>query len=316
MILGMSWLLSAALWIEGGKIMMAPLTAIQGLIFVSMFLNQNSSGKKVGLVGLLWLVSLFTAYQAVLFLPIVMAVFSRTKIPAWHKLVYSGGPLVLLVLYTFTNPLAIASMVNVSGQQTAVPLLERLGGVLDLWLIGGSITIGVLGILGMVHARSIPLMTSLVLVCVYIFVAHRAYYSVLFLPLFIGGLSLLLQEYQIPVPRFMGLMVILWLILAVRHPLVRSPNLAREIMPHVPQELGAGDILIAGTFGHEWQYGTHVPVHQYRPELLSQAQAAVCLVPCAEIEWRGWKKLMDDPVEVYVPREAPLPRGARVKGRG
>lgn len=299
---------------------MAPLTAIQGLVFIYFLLKANpstelraGSTKSSLWIGLLWLASLFTAYQAVLFLPIVIAVFWRLDIPVWKKLVYLGGPLILLALYTLTNPLAIASMVNVSGQQVSLPFGERLGGVIDLWLIGGSITVGVLGILGMVHARNIPLMMSLVLVCVYIFVAHRAYYSVLFLPLLVGGISCLLKEDHIPIYRFAGLMMILWLVFVAQYPFGRTQTIARQILSHVPQVLGAGDILIAGTFGHEWQYESRVPLRRYRPELLSMAQAVVCLSPCAEIEWRGWKKLMNDPVRVYVPREAPLPRGARIK---
>jgi len=303
-ILGFSWLLSAALFMEGGKIMMAPLTAIQGLILVLFFLKDREASEAISSfwLGLLWLVSLFTAYQAVLFLPIVIAVFWRMRIPVFHKLVYVGGSLVLLAIYTLTNPLVIASMINAGGQQVSVSFVDRLGGVIDLWMIGGSVVVSILSVLGMIRAKSIPLIASLILVCAYIFFAHRAYYSVLFLPLLIGGMILFLEEHTLPLGRSVGLMAVMLLVFVQQYLFDGSQNITRDVLSKIPQEIRAGDILIAGPFGHQWQYASRVPLRRYRPELLSQAQAVVCLKSCEGFDESGWEKQeYADGILVFLP---------------
>ncbi|MBI3336425.1 hypothetical protein HYZ98_02565 [Candidatus Peregrinibacteria bacterium] len=143
--------------------------------------------------------------------------------------------------------------------------------------------VSVLGVIGMMRAKSIPLIASLILVCAYIFLAHRAYYSLLFLPLLIGGMILFLKEENIPVGRYLGLMVVMFLVFVQQCIFDDSQNVAHRVLSQVPQKIGAGDILISGPFGHEWQYESRVPIRRYKPGLLPEAQSVVCLSPCAEI---------------------------------
>ncbi len=74
------WLIAAAVVLQAGSIMMAPLNALQGLFFVWLYLRRDIDlSRSLGWLCLLWFASLFTAYQAVLFLPVVIAVVYRTR---------------------------------------------------------------------------------------------------------------------------------------------------------------------------------------------------------------------------------------------
>ena len=110
----LAWLLSAAVLMQMGTVMMAPVTAVQGLVLVALayFVPLKKSRWVAFGIGILWFASLFTAYQAVLYLPLVIDALRRTKTPWKEQVLYVLGPVILVFAYAFTNPLIIASFHN------------------------------------------------------------------------------------------------------------------------------------------------------------------------------------------------------------
>src|SRR3989338_1752916 len=80
-----AWLLSAAVLAQAGSITTALVTAVWGLVFCWFFVRleletPSPRGREyIPWVTLLWLFSLFTAYQAVLYVPILIAVILRLR---------------------------------------------------------------------------------------------------------------------------------------------------------------------------------------------------------------------------------------------
>ena len=117
------WLFSASVLFQAGTVMMAPLTALQGLLFLWFFFHEDAARRYGGWVALLWLASLFTAYQAILYAPIVLYIFWRNpSLNIAHKTAAVCIPVLLVLLYILSNPLAIASFTNAGGQNVALPL--------------------------------------------------------------------------------------------------------------------------------------------------------------------------------------------------
>src|SRR5581483_1646013 len=124
-----------------------------------------------------------------LLLPVVWVVLGRSGLPVVRRALYTGVPLLLLALYTLTNPLALASMVSLSGG--AHPeLADRLLSVLRLWVVGGSLILSVLGTAGLVLRPRWSVILSFLLLCAYVFLSPADYYAILFLPLLTAGFVL------------------------------------------------------------------------------------------------------------------------------
>jgi hypothetical protein len=295
-----AWILSAAVVLQAGTIMMAPLTALQGLLFVWMLLRPDLDQRKIaGWVALLWFASLMTAYQGGLYLPIVVALLWRSRLPLWIQAFALGLPLAVLALYTITNPLALASMVNAGTANEGMNLLEWGKGLTFTWAIGGSIVLGPLALIGMILGRRWALLLSLFLVSAYIFVSFREYYAILLTPLFLAGAIDAMRLLRIH-PNLLLVAVALCTVGLVRHLPLASPNPARAVLTGIAPQVGEGPILIEGSFGHEWQYESPVPIRRYHLELLEEAQAVVCLQSCNDVPLGSWRSLPDLPVETWV----------------
>jgi len=63
------WLFSAAVFLQGGTIVLAVLAGVYGMIFVWFSLHPKAPTMPA-LIALLWLASLFTVYQSVLYAPL------------------------------------------------------------------------------------------------------------------------------------------------------------------------------------------------------------------------------------------------------
>lgn len=271
------YLLSVSVVLQAGTIMMAPITAVQGLVFVWLLMESEKMNNETmnkhqntvehcslfivhsGMFALLWLASLFTAYQAVLYAPIVAVIFWRMKTSRTKKLIGFAVPIGLMALYILTNPLAMASFVNAGGQNTSLELLLILKQIGHAWLLAGSVLLSILGTVGMVRARNMPLILSMVLVVAFLFVSYRSYYPILFLPLFVGGTVLApdVLKKSLVVAQAIALLTFM-----SSASFIHKPSEARQQVPQM--DTSEGYIEIDGSFGHEWQYESTLPVLRYR----------------------------------------------------
>lgn len=333
-ILSGAWILSSAILLQAGTIMMAPITALYGLLFLWLLSRSRRLKSPVeypGLIALLWLSALFSAYQAVLFAPLVWVLIRRSS---WRlkspvtQCVYVFIPVFLLGLYTLSNPLAIYSMFLQAGKDIAETPMERLLATMRVWAIGGSIITSVLGTAGMCMSLlrrirrlqspvnddidSFALAGSFFLVAMFTFLARHDYYAILWTPLFIAGLAALLQTRRANEnSAIFGMLFLMFhLVFLLFFPVSLQKSPARETMRVIqegqdglPWRAGTGVILIAGAFGHEWQYESSLRVRRYSPDSdLSEVAAVICILSCPELASRAWQRLPNTSVEVWVQR--------------
>lgn len=287
------WLFSGGVLLQAGTVMMAPLTALEALFFLWMLQRKTPSVW----VGFLWLFSLFTAYQAVLFFPLVFACL-RQHCSIRRSMYYILVPVALLVLYTFTNPLILSSVVTHSNRDLHSSLLDRLLATGRLWAVGGSAILSMLGTWGVLRSRRWGLAASLILVVAYIAFSRYDYYAVLFLPLFIGGV--LAWPKLLVFPRVMTALtaiigVHLAFVLFTNQPL----SSARTTVQLLEGMNVQGTVLIEGSFGHEWQYESLWEVRRFSENLLEDAGVVVCLQTCPDWEKSTWRVILFEP-EVWV----------------
>lgn len=293
------WLFSASVLLQAGTVMMAPLTALQGLLFVWLYFREDVSQRYLGWVALLWLASLFTAYQVVLYGPIVFAIFWRSRKTIVMPVVAFCLPLFLVVLYILTNPLALASFVSAGGQNTALSLTTIFKQVVFAWLFAGSTVFSATATLAALRSKNVSLIFSFGLVTAFLCVSYRAYYPILYLPLFVAGViaasntlkkEALLLALQIMAATYVFSVTTLQF----------YENTARTVMRTVNQVQADGVVLIAGSFGHQWQYESTSPVYRYRTQLLSKAKAVVCLEECPDVSGYGFYQVGNLAQEVWV----------------
>lgn len=311
-ILAGSWLLAWGAVSQAGAIMMAPLTAVQGLAFIWLLLRGKNNTAYAGLISLFWLASLFTAYQAALFLPLVAAIFWEMKLPLRQRVSLFLIPIAILGLYTFTNPLALASIVGQAGKDAGLPPLARFGSALTLWFAAGSGVLSLAGTYGLIRSKNIPLIASFLLVFAYVFAGYHDYYVVLFVPFLAAGLFFFLQKHASVFFWYMPLLLIGFIAsVTTQYPYadIGRPHFytplapaspAREVLHSIEARGTEGDILIQGSFGHEWQYESTFSVRRYAEALLPDAQAVVCLDRCDQEALKEFTLLMIDPAEVFV----------------
>jgi hypothetical protein len=284
------WLVSGGVLLQAGTVMMAPITALQALLI--LFCIQ----KKVPpmLIGLLWLFSLFTAYQAVLFAPLLVLYFWREQCPRIHKVAYVCIPILLLALYTLTNPLIPASMLIHSGRDVGSSITDRSFAVIRLWAIGGSVILSLFGTKGMLHARNWGLIFSLLLIILYIALSRYDYYAVLFLPLFIGGVLASPSSFVSP-KLSASIAAVIGCILFVRLMSGLPVSTARSTVLLLQEKDAENTLLINGSFGHEWQYESFLPVRRFTGVIPEDAGALVCLQSCLEWNRTGWELIQAKP---------------------
>lgn len=279
--LAAGWLLSSAVVLQSGSIVMAVITAACGAVFVWTALHPTPPSSPAA-IGCLWLASLFTAYQAVLFMPLVLVSLLRTHTRRSLVLAYIGLPLVALALYTLTNPHALLTMAHLSGQDAVIPLTERLLRIGWVWLVGGAAIASIAGTVGILTSTRLDLVTTFALVFGFVILTSQQYYAILFTPLFMGGLFLLLCKRRLTPGIFtlaqIGCCIaIVWISLPSLH-----PTQARSISQHI-QTLGlTGSVLIDGYFGHEWQYESSLPIRRFSQELSAASEAEASVFICTQ----------------------------------
>lgn len=295
-----AYLSSAAVLYQAGTVMMAPLTALQMLVFVWLLLRGKDNSAHAALIGLFWLASLFTAYQAVLFAPLVAAVVLALRIPLWKKGMLFAAPVALLALYTLTNPLALASMVNHGAKDASQTLPFHLTETLWIWAIGGSGLYSILGTAGLIMKPRWGIIGSFVLVTAYIFLSRYDYYAILFTPLLASGFTVFMMRFpRLALPVALLLPVGTLLILHGRPPQTVSAHLPQQVLESAGDI--QGDILISGSFGHEWQFATSSLIKRYDETLLPQAGLVVCLAACPDMTRQPqWMQLPALPVDVWM----------------
>lgn len=299
-ILGASWLLCWGTLSQTGTIMMAPLTAVAGLFFLWSYRRDADDTAYAGLIALFWLASLFTAYQSFLFFPLVCALFWRMKLPLWKRGAYVVVPVILLSLYTLTNPLALASIIGRAGPAGADPSAQ-IDAFLSLWMLAGNTMIGVMGTVGLAMSGRKAAIASYLLVCLYVFLGGAPYYAVLFVPFFVVGLPSL-SRLSPQAPSAVGAVVIISAITMLSKAVVfHPPTPARGVMQAITALHREGDILIQGSFGHDWQYESSFPTYRYNDVLLQDAQAVICLEETCGVRGNpAFVQMTQKPVEVWI----------------
>src|SRR3989338_1016491 len=303
-----AWLLSAAVFAQAGSITTAPVTAVWGLVFCWFLINphpnplpSNGEGRIppiISLVGVYWLLSLFTAYQAVLYFPIVAAALRRRTVSWKYVACAVGFPLFLVGFYALSNPLSLDRFVDAGTLNMGKTFFQKLSDVGRTATVGGSIVGVIMGLWGIMRKRAWPLAISLLLVAAFIFLSLRSYYAVFFAPLFTGGILLLFREHPAWLQR-VCIAYLLALFFLRPFPPEMAPISARLVMQRLGREWVEGEVLISGSFGHEWQYESRWPVRRYRPEFLQNAGAVVCLESCEDFTDQ-WRKVDGMPVEVWI----------------
>jgi len=286
------WLLSAAVLLQSGSIMMAPLTALQALVFVWL-LSRKDNSPYAELIAMFWFASLFTAYQAILFMPLTIEVFRRMHISPSQKVMSVGLPLLALAFYTLTNPLIPASMLNAGHQNDGISAAASAHGVVLLWIVAGSAVLSILGMIGTVRKKNAPVIFSFVLVSFYVLISYRFYYAILFTPLFVANVP------EIRYPRVtLAFHSVVSAICIALFPLSTQMSTARSVMSTItPRD---GTVLVSGSFGHEWQYESSVPVQRYQPSLQDFAAAIVCLDPCEGINESLFTRVENSNIDLFV----------------
>jgi hypothetical protein len=132
------WLGSAAFVLQVGTVMMAPLTALQALVFLWILSLPKERLPGMPAMGFLWFATLFTALQGALLAPIVFAAL-RLRGASWKQVaLYLGAPLVLVGLYALGNPLVAASLLIQSGKDAGDPVVVRAAGLLWILVLAGA----------------------------------------------------------------------------------------------------------------------------------------------------------------------------------
>lgn len=298
------WICSAAVLTQAGSIMLAVLTGLQGLVLVALFIRRDIDATRyAGWLAVFWGCCLFTAFQAILYLPLVIALFARSRVPLWFRVFGIVGPIVLIALYVLGHPLAAASFILVRGDNAGLTVAARLAGIVAIWGIAGSVWGAVLGLAGMLMKRAWTLLLTAALLSAYIVLTYHDYYAILFLPLIVAGVTLALRQWPIPATVIIVPVILATILLypPLKHRL--TPDESRIIAPALTARHATGAVLLTGTFGHQWQYESDLTLRRFRPELLKNAQVVVCLQACPEMKkQKAWVTMADMPLEVWVKR--------------
>ncbi len=317
------WLTSPAVVLQAGSVMMAPLTGLSGFIFlVAAVRSQRIKAEKdtylgkrqAFFLGLFWLASLFTAFQAVLFLPLVIAAFLRSSIARWKATVYIVAPIIVLALYALTNPLAIASMGTAATENGSLTLLARGANAVMLLVLGGGMVFGLVGLAGILVSRRIELLVTFFLVMSYCVLSYHDYYAILLTPLLLFGVFLVLQKRSKSTVIILAAVGIFSSLSAIGFDLSRSSGVHAVFPRAVISQLQAvrpelfdatvpkRTLLIVGPFGHDWQYESPFEVHKYTEKLRrTQADVLVCLQACHDALKEGMLRIDQvQKAELYV----------------
>jgi hypothetical protein len=297
-----TWLLSAAVLVQSGSIMMTPLTALQALLFLWLRTRRDLVRAAPGWVSLLWMATLFTAYQGLLLLPLAWGTLRHGGHSRAKSAVLTLVPVVALVLYSLSNPLALATMLIHRDEATRITVTSRLLGLAKLWLIGGSGVGSIVGTWGVLRSRDRALQLTFVIFCAYFYFSiTQPYNAVLFAPFLVEGMRKIFADQVHPhaFPLLSCLIGASAVIVWFSKPSTKMEP-ARAVMQAIRMESQTGPVLINGPFGHDWQYESVVGIRTYGPQLVESAQAVVCLEKCPSFATSGWKRLQNVPAEAWM----------------
>lgn len=304
--LAVSWLLAGAVILESGIIVMAVFSALAGLMFLWWVLHPDPP-KQPALIATLWLFALFTAYQSAVFAPLVLAGLLRCHVSKLRTALYFCMPIVLLCLYSLTNPYALSILLHVSGQEMAIPVMSRFLSIGTLWIVAGSGLLSLVGSYGILTSRRIDLSLTFLVVLGFVILTSRWYDAILFTPLFIGGLFLLFCKRRLhPTGFVIGLSLCSAILFFLSWQTMHVPVSRAEIRSLPPSVL-AGTLLIDGFFGHEWQYESPIPVRRFSQKLSADAEAEAGIFVCTksdgcedDINDDTWSMLVGTPLPTWV----------------
>lgn len=306
----LAWLCSAPVILQGGSVMLIVPTALFGLVLVHRYFDQcEHSPFSAPVIALGWLFALFSAYQTVLFAPLIVALLLRTNISRTRVVAYFFVPLFLLGVYSLSNPLALASMFAVSTQDAVMPLIDRTMNIVFVWLLaGGALTF--FGLQGVVTGGRRAILVTTLLILVYIALSAQQYYALLLTPLLIGGLFQLFCHRKLRPHVFLLLhafstVLLLWYGL----PQMFTPSRDSAVIEFLNERGLNAPVLIDGYFGHQWQYYSPVPVRRYSQTLAVEVEDSAFAILCTkqasceeDIDREKWKKLEGAPREVWMKR--------------
>lgn len=297
-----TWLLSSAVILQGGTVMLAPMTAIFGLVFTCIALHpKGTSHCRAPCIGLLWLLSLFSTYQSLLFAPLVWSSLQSNRAGMRQILTYFFIPIALLALYSLGHPLSIVSMVKVSTQDAPIALASRIHSWLSIVVIAGGGLTSVIGLWGIFTGGRKDLILTLLLTLAFIALSSQLYYAILLLPLLAGGVFLLFCRRKVSPSVFIPLQILATIIVLTLWPPVHGGNRARETLDSLRSHNIAGTIVIDGPYGHEWQYESLQPIRTFsdalRTKIEEDASVFICTKKSCEedIDADQWKPLSQVP---------------------
>ncbi len=318
-LLAAAWLLSGAVVLQAPTIMMAPLTALGGLVLLWAAARPRSAFGCF-LAAMFWFASVFVAYQSVLFLPVVIAMCLRSGQSKRRTILYAFGPLFALALYTLGNPLALQSIVGLGADK--IPLGDAARGYLWSWLLAGSVFGSVFGSIGTLRGRP-ELGVTFLLLSAYMIASYHDYYAVFLAPVFVANIAHLLDMNAgrlRPLDNSvtaLSVCVGIGCVVAVLASLLVAgrANAARDTMKVLAPQILSIDrtdvrMLIVGDFGHEWQY--YAPPHvreilKYSPQTIApDADVVVCWRTCDSKLLEGKDSVPNVPVESWIRRDAAL----------
>lgn len=333
-----TWIFSATMIIQAGTIMLAVVTGLQALVFVWLLYcngqwkmdNEQWSAKgflkrivhyplsivryvrgstdqekkewKAFWVAVFWTASLFTAYQIVLFVPLVIAVFASLPVSKAKRVFYFVAPVIALGLYTAGSPLVIASFAIQGSKDAADSILMRFMHVGWLWVMAGSVFGAVLGIVGIFRSKSWALVLTFILMSLAMFMAWQQYYAILFSPLLVAGLLHFFHHTKLKGFPYTPVLVFATVVLVGLRPPWSDISTSRAVMSIIDREVTqSGSLMMYGYFGHDWQYESRrFPVRKYHATGFRDAVALVCTSNCDAIRKEGMSLATDHPVEVWL----------------
>ena len=281
------WLSIPAIFLQAGSVMMAPLVAVQAVMFLAL-LKQKVRIISVAEVGLLWLMTLLTSYQGLLLFPLVAALLWRAEGSKVRRTAAFVLPVAVLMLYTVSHPLSAASFLLQVSKDADVDALHRIARLLKLWSLG----MGVLGVplvlWALAFRRSAAVLMTFLLFSAYVVLGSFEYYAVFFAPFVLWAFDAIPHRRLNAWGSVLAFTGILTGIALSGFP---QPSATRSTMEAIrtgaPLEITA--LHIAGSFGHEWQYESGVPVSRYRATGAEDVGTVVlCRSECAYPtgEWR------------------------------
>jgi hypothetical protein len=305
-----AWCSSTAFLLGTGSIYLSGAFAVFGVILLWLRTRPALCDRHIWIIAMGWMACVFSVFQGLLLAPLMVDVLRRAGLDVRRALIVTALPIVLLGLYVAGSPLVIATLL-IHGEQGAADgtVLTRLGGTLWLWMMGGGLIGSIMGTYGIIRSKDYALMTCAALVLLYTTLSLPfPFYALLWTPLFMEGVHIALKHHRLPHHAPILPVMVLSSLILVGLRLPSPERTAEETMRtlHV-KPCDATDacepILIAGNFGHQWQYYAPRPVQRYRADAAAHASAIICLGPCQPMFiTAGWKHVEASPVEAWVRR--------------